>query len=225
MIKARKRFAFDMNKALQYAWDVRWTGNIARRQRDLEYEKKTGKKSYGWAQSYYLTASDIERTVRDLAEFTQRGEPWPTDPEKLGYGYGNGIRFPSNLQNVVRNWLFSNRKLTHHNFGRGHISGARFRPVGEPLAEAELATMVNKQRKRDPNYKAPVHFRCDSPWRSLCTHKRMEGKRRSFFGGRGRSQAWCNEDKEKVTCKQCLNILASNYVVPVRKQHSAETGL
>jgi hypothetical protein len=213
-----KRIPFDLNRALQLAWDLRWEGNMERRKEDAAYEKKVGKKPFDWAKTYYLTASDIERAVRDIAEMLLAGKPWPKKHSELEYGYGGSmaVRVQGGLHNAARRWLLRHPKLTSHNFGRGHISGQRFRPVGEPLAEAEKETMAAHAKRRDPNYVKPRHLRIESGWRTLCLYARNEGKPRRYWGN-GRSQARTVTKREEVTCKQCLNLLASKYKFPAKK--------
>lgn len=195
----RKRFTFDINAAIPAAWDVIWTSHKKERKKDEAYEKKQGKKPYGWERTYYTTASDVERMVRDLAEDTANGKPWRTENTCSGWGT---VRISGNLKGKVRDWLLRNPKITGHNFGRGHISGMRFRPVGEPLAEAEKKT-IEKNQKRRAGLGSPKPWHFSEKGSLLCQKARMKG-RYSF----GRSSAWSTKDQSKVTCKQCLNLLA-----------------
>lgn len=206
----RKRFAFDTAKAIQYAWDLLWQGNLKQRAEDAKLAKRLGKPTvYGMARTYYLTATDLVRAVRELAHCTAKGDPWPTDPSSLVHYYGSQVRMSGDLLGTVRRWLRSNPKLTSHNFGKGHISGERYRPIGEPISEAEKTTAEKKERKRAPDYKPPVHYKVEGRWRALCTHKRMAGKGYGF--SRQRSWPRTTDKAADVTCKQCLNLLAAKY--------------
>lgn len=198
-----KRFTFDVKKAIPAAWDLIWKSHRIERKKDEAFEKKHGKKPYGWERTYYTTASDVERMVRDFALDTSEGKPWRT--EHTGYGYPNGIRIGGDLKAAVRSWLLRGNggKIVGHNFGRGHISGMRFRPVGEPLAEAEKKTIEKHQKRRaglaPPK---PIHFHDKG---LLCQKARKAGR---FFFSRGRTTSRTTTDRSKVTCKQCLNLLA-----------------
>lgn len=186
-----KHFAFDMQKAIQTAWDMLWAANLKRRKENAQYKKKTGKRSFDEATTYYLCAADIVRTVRGFAQQTLDGKPWSLD------GYAYTVRVSGNLQGQVRDWLLhGNRgRIVGHNFGRGHISGMRFRPVGEPMAEAELETIVRKEKQRDkPRLR---HY----GRRPLCTTKQ-----RSPFSRPSRD-VWSTLDKDEVTCPRCQKLL------------------
>lgn len=196
-----KRFAFDIKAAIPAAWDVIWASRLKQRKEDVAYEKKVGKKPFNWATSYYVTASDVERMVRDFAEDTANGKPW----RKTNTGVGGymGIRLGGDLKGAVRSWLLRGNggKIVGHNFGRGHISGMRFRPVGEPMAEVEKVTMEkNVKRRNGLAPPRPVHF---SDKGLLCQKARLKGR----FSWH-RSNARSTKDRDKVTCKQCLNLLA-----------------
>lgn len=190
----KKRFAFDMQSAIQTAWDMLWAANLERRKENDDYTKKTGKKSFDEAGTYYICSADIERTVRGFAQQSFEGHPWT-----LG-GYAYNVRMQGNLQRTVRDWLLhGNRgKIVGHNFGKGHISGMRFRPVGEPMAEAELQTIKrNEDRRLKPR---PRHYGKSKP---ICTANR----RRSMFSRPSRN-IWTTNNKSDVTCPRCLNLLA-----------------
>jgi len=194
-----KRFAFDTQKAIATAWDVLWADRLRQRKEDLAYEKKVGKKPFNWGASYYVTATDVERMVRDFAQDTADGKPWRKTNDGYG-GYGSGIRIGGDLKRTVRDWLLRNPRIVGHNFGRGHISGMRFRPVGQPLGEPEKKT-IEKRAERRANPKPPTyHFKEKGVL--LCQKARMKGR----FTFR-QSRAWTQHDPAKVTCKQCLNLL------------------
>lgn len=148
-----KRLAFDINKALPAAWELLWTYNLNARKKREGFRNET----------FYLTASDLECQVRRFAEETAAGEAWGSRGRAWGRGYGSGgIRFPGNLLGVCRDWLSREARagrLQCHNFGRGHISGMRYRPAGEPLSEPELKTLAAHERQRAKPRPRPVHAR------------------------------------------------------------------
>jgi len=183
----RKAFAFDVQAAIRAAWDLLWADAVRMRGTD-----------YRASHDYYLTATDVERAVRGLADLTAEGKPWPKDKAPEWYGYSR-VRFRGNLNGQVRDWLFGEvrrGRLTSFNFGRGHISGARFRPAGEPVTETEKKTMAAKEARK-------VHPRLE--------HMRDKGgllcvPRRSVYSSH-RSKAWSTTDRSKVTCPRCLKLL------------------
>lgn len=194
----RKRIAFDVKAAIPAAWDVLWADRMRQRKEDLAYEKKVGKKPFNWAASYYVTATDVEQMVRDFAEDTAAGKPW----RKVNNGgYGHIVRIGGDLKSQVRAWLLRGNggKITGHNFGRGHVSGMRFRPVGEPMAEAEKKTIENHKKRRSGELPPrPIHF---SQGGLLCQRERTKGRSWS------RSNARSTKDQASVTCKQCINLM------------------
>jgi hypothetical protein len=199
------KFTIDLNKAIPAAWDMLWAQNLKQRKEDLAYEKKVGKKPFNWSRTYYLTASDIENQVREFAAATRDGKSW--DKAHIAFGRPMNwppIRISGDLKGTVRNWLLRGNggKIVCHNFGRGHISGARFRPFGEPLATAETETMVkHEKRRKGLAPPKPIHFYDKG---LLCQKKRTNG-RHSFYSSRSRARS--TGDRSEVTCKACLNLL------------------
>lgn len=189
-----KRFAFDTPKAIATAWDVLWSDNLKRRAKDANTR---------WAnRTYYLTAADIENQVRLFASDSAEGRPWDLTVKQYGRPC-NGIRMPGDLQAMVRRWLFNNSALTHHNFGRGHISGARFRPVGGPIGPAEKETNAKLEKKRAADYVRPMHYGQHSGGRPLCQTIKAGARRFSYRP----SKAWTSSTADRVTCKACKNAL------------------
>lgn len=205
-----KRFTFDVAKAIPIAWDMLWANNLKQRKEDEAFEKKRGKKPYAWQRTYYLTASDVENQVRLLAAATRDGKPWNEAP----IAYGNPMIWPplrislpgrNDLKGVVRDWLLRGNggKIVGHNYGKGHVSGAHFRPIGEIIPDTEVKTTVARQERiRNPGSvkPRPVHAK-GGKFGMLCRKKA-----RSPFTN---SKYYCRvvEDESKVTCKQCLNLL------------------
>lgn len=212
----RKALAFDVPQAIQKAWDFLWGENLKRR----ADEKNLGGRWY--AETYYLTAADIERQVRSWAQDTYDGNPWNMTRSYGSYGQ-YGFKFRGNLKHTIRNWLFDQARhgvLEYHNFGRGHISGARFRPRGEPMAPAEVKTVTAKEERRRNPKPRPEHFSEHGySGLPLCT----EARRSPYSRNRGHTR--CTHNKEEVTCKRCLNLLVS-YVPPAQRvtETNVETG-
>jgi hypothetical protein len=140
----------------------------------------------------------MEDQVREFARQILDGkEPGSTEGYYLGSA---GVRVSGNLNNAVRDWLLHNSEIVRHNFGKGHISGMRFRPVGQPLSPAEQKTIVAKEEDRRNSRTPPRHYseHYGSP---LCTRKR-----RNPFSC-SRSHARTTPKRDEVTCKACLNLL------------------
>lgn len=181
---------FDTKLAIVTAWKELWAKNL-----------RTRKKEKGrWAAAtYYLTAADVERQVRAYAWATLNGKSW-SDAEY----YGQSVRISGNLKGKVRDFLLRNPEITGHNFGRGHISGMRFRPYGEPIGPVELETMAKKERAKD---RPPVkHFGKSYSSRALCVTEAAKAKGRRIWGWR-QSRAWVTSTAEEVTCPRCLNLM------------------
>lgn len=194
------RTPFDRTKAIKAAWEALWAERLAERERNKGTVWATGR----WgASTTYITASDLERRVRTYAEETVAGKPWgSTGP--YGPELGGRVRIPGNLFGDVRDWLLrevSAGRLASHNFGRGHISGMRFRPAGEPVSDIEKKTIEAKERRK--GRPRPVHYTKSGHFGGplLC----MAGRKRV---GWGRSKSHSTGNRERVTCPRCLKLLA-----------------
>lgn len=193
-----KKFAFNIHDAIPAAWDFLWKENLKRRKENEAYFKEYGREAYRSNDTYYLTASDIETQVRQWAYDTSQGKPWS---QERGYGgYSHGVRLSGNLQDSVRNWLLRTMsgKIVGHNFGRGHISGMRFRPVGEPISGVEQETIKKKAARRERP--TPKHYKGKHN-RPLCIESRMKGR----FSFRS-SKAWTTKRIEEVNCARCKKL-------------------
>jgi len=185
-----KRVAFDFGKAIPAAWDLLWKRHYEERAKGGDFRGNT----------YYVTARDVEQTVRGFAKDTLDGKPWGTNY----YGYPTGIRVQGNLQALVRDWLLHNPAISGHNFDRGHISGMRFRPVGEPISPAEEKTLAAKaERKANPRPRLRHYNAQAMRGTALCQQARLAGRFRMT-----RPLTWSTNKPSEVTCKQCLNLLA-----------------
>jgi hypothetical protein len=206
-----RRFAFSVAEAIPVAWKMIWDARL------VAQKKET--KGYRPSTNYYVTAADVENQVRELASATAKGKPWSEAPLAWGRGY-DGIRISGNVQGAVRDWLFNEvraGRLQSHNFGRGHVSGARFRPVGVPLHEAELKTFEMKE-KRAAKVAAglpsrPTHFsKSGYGGRPACS-KPTACRWRS-------SKAWTSRKWERVTCPRCLK-LKGTFPEPKKEEEEA----
>ena len=178
---------FNYALAVPTAWELCWRDNVQRRANGGDFRGNT----------YYLTASDIEMQVRRFAKEQLAGKPWGSTGRAWGRDTYSGVWLEGDVQVVVRDWLLRNPRLQRHNFGRGHVSGMRFRPVGEPLAPAEERTL-NKQAQPKP-----VHLRAkdDKP---VCQWGKPPRKRSMFSSHRRRTWPRMTENTEEVTCTHCL---------------------
>lgn len=188
------RQQFDIKAALPQAWDLVWKDQVRQQQEGAEFSGKG---------AHYVTASDLESQVRRFANEQHEGKAWGSTGRAWGREYA-GVRIRTGsritLLDVCRGWLQSQRnagKLEEFNFGRGHISGARYRPAGIGLSDAEKQTM---QRRENPTPYA--ERRVHAGGRPLCTWKPGW----YYRGSRGRVR---HTDKPgEVTCPACRNLLA-----------------
>lgn len=203
-----KRFAFNVSAAIPAAWDFLWAINLKDRAK-MEKEHPDGDfGKYGrrwYTRTFYICAADVVAQVRSFAYETAKGQKWGTNGVR---GPDYGIRMSGDLEGQVRSWLL--RSKVGHNFGRGHISGMRFRPHGAPLGPSEKDTLVEKAKPKKPR---PIHFSRDGySGRPLCVAVANLGK--NNYGWRP-SKARCQDgweagtkswQKDAVNCPRCLNL-------------------
>jgi hypothetical protein len=199
------RKTFNLQEAIPAAWELLWQDNLKQRAENEKRAAETGKESYGAGRTFYLTATDVEDQVRMFAQEEFDGKPWGSTGRSYG-SYPNGIRISGDVFGDVRKWLLHNPNLQEHNFGRGHISGMRFRPVGEVLSAAEQATLAAKEKakaNRAAGKLPPVHFRKGSWGSAILCAKRGPFSRSNYrsHGPRGTNVA------AEVTCPRCKNLL------------------
>jgi len=148
-----------------------------------------------------------------FAQETVNGEKWGTHGRAYGKGY-TSIHIGGDLQKIVRAWLFaqvSAGKMQVHNFGKGHISGARFRPNGAPLAPSEKETFERKAKEKTRTTPKPVHFALHGG--AGCT----QIKKPSRFGRSSRSTR-TTSDLDKVTCPRCIKLRGEFETVIAKKK-------
>lgn len=186
------RKAFDLNQAMEDAWNWLWADNLKRRKSGNDWK----------GDSYYLTATDLERQVRSFAEEDFEGKPRGSTG-RGSYSYGTTVRISTggrgNLLNIVRDWLhaqYTKGRFERHNFGRGHISGMRYRPTGEPIGERAIKTMKAKEKRA--NTPRPIHYATNYGATPLCVQR----KGRFMWS---RSRARTAKNWKEVNCKRCLN--------------------
>ena len=185
----------DLQKAWDFAWVYYCTGKDARQQ--------------------WLTATDVKCRMRaaaaELIDCVPYGSKGMNDYASQKFCISTGI--PGfTLLDAVRDFLrrqVSNGDLVAHNFGRGHISGMRYRPSGVLLTNAEKNTVGTKNRRR--NGGMPVHFidpeKKHWPSRTLCSRKARDKKKGMSFRRPTQSSAHMTVKQDKVTCKRCLKLL------------------
>lgn len=193
---ARNSLAFDLQDELAAALDWIWAYKAERR---AEMEAKGDTQDRWYAEHTYTTATELERRVRAaLAEKADR-KPYGScefrDFSHSGYRI-NGLNGIPLLQHC-RTFLLRSG-LERHNFGRGHVSGERFRAPGVEMPETEVNTLKAKEKVK------PVHIKRESAYAPLCTASR---KAKGFYRPR-RPASNVTSDPTKVTCKQCLRLLA-----------------
>jgi hypothetical protein len=207
---------FNLSEEIQRAWDWCWAYYCEPTlYHELEYDdqglptgKTVGEPQVMNPRQSYLTATDLERRVRAAVAETAYGaeygsygpDAWGKGPASIRISTGHG-----SLLDAVRSWLQSNRKLTAHNFGRGHISGARYRPIGHDLTAAEKSSIETSRKRR--NGETPLHYRgayTRGYPRPLCTADRIK----PGYSRPSRSSARMTSEAEKVTCPRCKKLLA-----------------
>lgn len=188
---------FSVNKVLPAAWDFLWASNLKDRAAGHDYR----------GQTYYVTATDLERQVRAFAQDSMEGRAWTTP----GREYYGGVKIQLNagphvtLLDVCRRWLFdqvaAGKLDRNHNNGRGHISGEKFRPAGAPLSPSELRGIEAKEQRAE----APVHM-YGQGHKLIC--RKPSTKPRSLFSrSSGRSKTRKSSNPANVTCKKCMEIM------------------
>jgi hypothetical protein len=216
-----KRFIFSIEQAIPAAWDFLWAHNLKARAK-CEAENPNGvfgKYARRWyTRTFYICAADMVAQVRSFAYETAKGLQWGTNGVR---GPDYGIRMSGDLDGRVRTWLL--RTKDGHNFGRGHISGMRFRPKGAPLGPSEQDTIKEQAKPPKPR---TIHFGKTSAYSGgspLCIavqrfNKNEERKANglpTYYQHHGRSNAVCRDNWEgvvkwgepkPVNCPRCLKL-------------------
>lgn len=189
-----KAIGINLQQACATAWAVCWARHLANREKCLKSRFK-----YGLAETYYLTGTDLERQIREAVAEAARAAG------HSGYGIRISTGHRGGLLDVVRRWLSTQASagvLEVHNFGRGHISGARYRPAGAPMAPAEVKTVHrNEVRRSRAN---PVHAAASEQSALLLCQQPKHG------GGGWRRRAPIGRkpaEYGKVTCPRCLRMI------------------
>lgn len=181
----------DSSALIQQAWDWCWEENI--RQRAANY--------YGVGP--YLTATEIHSRVRAHAVELLKGLPYGSTGADGGQ-YEN-LRCSITLHDC-RAWLLSQARsgrLSIYTAGRGHCSGARFRPKGEELTEAEQDTLAKKAR-------GPIVHVKGEDGRPACS---PPAKPRSIWSrSRRKFPAFVSTYHPVVTCKRCAKLYSHGQV-------------
>jgi hypothetical protein len=204
----------DLKQEFSKTWDEMWAANLLSR---VTYGDFRG-------QTYYLTATDIARNTRERLEAAfwkaqpkLTAEQWRTQrPRKMVIkGVGRG-----GLLDAARNWLRAQERagrLVSHNFGRGHISGQRYRPAGQPIAPSEQATRERKAKESTRTTPKPVHAPVRVGTRGahpLCTYTSAKAKGRSLFGWRRGRGVRIADSGTPITCPRCLKAKSEGKQLP-----------
>jgi len=184
-----------------------WQRKLEQRKVAEKALKKTGKQPWGYAETFYTTATDMERMIRAFATADMEGTP---REQASGMFIGGGVRISTGMRGTLldacRQWLLRNPKISSHNFGRGHISGQRFRPVGQPIGPAEQVTMQKKaERRANPRPRLYHYTESEYGGRPWCTRAR-----RSAYSWRPSRHVCTTHNQQQVTCPRCLKMLAAD---------------
>lgn len=188
------RFSFDLTAAIPAAWDLCWKDNLKQRAEGRDFRGNT----------YHLTAADLVNQVRQFADEQAAGEAWGTRGRAWGRPCSM-VRLSGDVQGAVRAWLQGQGHrgiLVSHNFGKGHVSGQRYRPAGEPLTEAETATFAAKARCRE---RGPCWHYAKGGYGERPRCLETSTKKRAPWS-RSRRPLTTNEPT-KVTCARCKKIV------------------
>jgi hypothetical protein len=199
---------FDLDTECRRAWPIAWKELCE----PTVYEYDDGEKRTFEPRQSWLTATDIERRIRahfaEQADGLEEGKRGLDDFCMKGtVTISTGSRY--SLMDCVRDWLADEvraGRLTRHNFGRGHISGMRYRPVGMELTDAEKKTLEKADKRAKGE--TPVHFSNSTSWlrKPLCVADR--NVKRAGYRQPKRSSARIVSEPAKVTCQRCLKRLA-----------------
>lgn len=202
----KKSVQFNAEEEIQKAFEFTWAQKLKDRKDGHDYN----------GQTYYVTATDLERRVRGAVAEKAEGKKY--GHYGLNYsGWQMGIRIHTgsrlNLFELCRSYLLGearNGTLDAHNFKRGHISGERFRPHGQPLSEAEQKTFEKKEKVQLVHIKDPEVARW--PAKPLCSRalrQALEAKKTNYSRPNHRQTAkFTSEWTGPATCPRCLKLQA-----------------
>lgn len=181
----------------------------------------------GWrGHETYTTAQELEREVRDdlvrrappidydrRAVFTEAGDPVAAPKNRRRFSGVMRISTgrPGGLLQAARGFLLGEARagrLELEDFGRGHVSGARFRRPGTEPGAGEVETLKRKAKPRAVHYRDPATEGSYSGAAPLCSAalRATLKKKRTWWSGRGRRRSWPTDDMSRVTCPRCLKL-------------------
>lgn len=207
----RTEFSLDVElpKALKYLIDYH-----AQERKAMEAKGDT--KDRWYARHCYFTASDIEQRIRAAAAEKIDNAEYGSYHQS-GYSHRTAFKISGlngqSLLDHCRSYLLHHPKLKQFNFGRGHISGLRFRSADMPFSDTEQRTMADKAKEK------PIHFAPKrrktvwgsdvqvevTVWTPLCVIDRKT--KRTSYSRPTRSTAKFTTDESKVTCPLCIKKL------------------
>lgn len=193
---------FDLAKAIPAAWKLQW-------KQKQEWAADPKMMRYRSSMTQYLTARDIENQVRAFAEEQAQGKAWGSSGASWCNVQGVRIRLGGRMRllDVVRRWLQreeSAGRLASHNFGRGHISGARYRPANLPISDTEKKTMKRKEARRGQVRVVHFYSAAREHGRAMLCRPPKPGYHRF-----SRNTPRCSKEKSEVTCPRCLKLLSA----------------
>lgn len=209
----------DLKRAFEFLWEMQ------------QKQQKEGNDIEG--QTYYVTATSLERRLRCALEEEADGKKYGEYGDQ-SYGYKRRLNvkglYGLPLFDLCRKWLctqYHDKKLEMHNFSRGHISGARFRPVGSPLSPQEEAMMAKIKKEGPRGENKLVHLKDPEvkgwPAKTLCSRAaRKAAKKRGYSRGSYRTSTRFSTEVEKVTCKRCLKLAKGRANGETEKAKGAE---
>lgn len=179
-----KKMKIDLNQEIRDAIDRVWADCLERR------------KFWDRADTYHFSATEVARSVRDRA----RDEMGTMNVRIVGL---DGLPLLEHVRRVLFAEVAAGR-LTQ-TVGKGcRITGARFRPAGEPLSPAEkrAAAVPASEKRRRGNI---VHWTGPEGERG----ERACGKSKPKKPwARRRRRSYPTTDVSRVTCKKCLKLIA-----------------
>lgn len=216
--------AQEIKRAFQFVWESK------------QQDRKKGHDFCG--QTYYVTAADIERRVRGACAEQSEGLAYGKYGTNYS-GYRSGLRISvpnqiGGLTGAVRKWLLDETRagrLVAHNFTRGHISGARFRPATSPLSPQENDHLL-KILKEGPRGENKLVHAADPlskgySRKTLCSRsaRTSSSKKRMPYRRPSRSNAVFESQGRPVTCPRCIKMLkeSTNEKENTESKDQAET--
>lgn len=143
----------DLTDRIAKAWDWLWN------------YKTTTDFSWRVGGEPWITATELESRVRAAMAEELLGKPYGAEGTSTYERVRVSTGGRTDLLGECRDWLLTkvrDGELTAHNFGRGHISGMRFRPVGVPLTANESKALATPREERARRCSI-IHYEREAP--------------------------------------------------------------